>query len=122
MNNDLVYKVYEIDQSLDAQIETNDPVHKYAVCLRKSGKAVGHLKKGATGRFAKTISFFLKGNSYSETKTTRHRFELGDGEGLQVPSKLKLVSQRDFIDLLQDKLIKLKERVRVKQIEMDFSS
>ena len=87
-----------------------------------TGKAVGHLKKGATGRFAKTISFFLKGNSYSEAKTIRHRFELGVGKGLQVLSKLKLVGQRDFIDLLQDKFIKLKERVRVNQREIDFSS
>ena len=39
----------EIGESLDAQIETNNPVDKYAVCKRKSGKVVGDLKKGATG-------------------------------------------------------------------------
>ena len=49
------YGLPEIDESLDAQIEPNNPIDEYAVCIRKSGKIVGHLKKGATGRFAKTI-------------------------------------------------------------------
>ena len=48
----------EIGESLDAQIEPNNPADKYAVCIRKSGKVVGHLKKGGTGRFGKTIIFF----------------------------------------------------------------
>ena len=47
----------EIDESLDAQIELNKPVDKYAACIRKSGKVVGHLKKGTTGKFAKEYSF-----------------------------------------------------------------
>ena len=44
----------EIGESLDAQIEPNKPVDKYAVSVRK---VVGHLKKGATSRFAKTVFF-----------------------------------------------------------------
>ena len=39
----------EIGESLDAQIEPKNPVEKYTVCIRKSGKVVGYLKKGATG-------------------------------------------------------------------------
>ena len=48
-----------IGEILDAQIEPNNPTDKYSVCIRKSGKVVGYSKKGATGRFAKTIFFFL---------------------------------------------------------------
>ena len=72
---------------------------------------MGHLKKGGTSIFAKTIFFFLKGNPYSKAKTVTSgcRCSLGDGEGLQVPCKLKLVALRKFIDLMQDELIKLKE-------------
>ena len=48
----------EIDQSLDAQIKPNNSVDRYAVFRWKSRNVVGrHLKKGATGRFAKTIFF-----------------------------------------------------------------
>ena len=41
--------------------------------------------------------------------TSGRRCNLGDGEGLEVPCKLKLVGHRKFIDLLQDEIIKLKE-------------
>ena len=70
-----------------------------------------HLKKGTTGKFAKTILFFLRGDPYSIAKTirSRRRCNLGDCEGLQVLCKLKLVGHRKFIDLLQYELIKLKE-------------
>ena len=58
--------------SHDAHIETNNPVDKYAVCIRKFGKVVGNLRKGEDGKFANTIFFFLR----------------RDGESLQVPHKL----------------------------------
>ena len=34
----------EIGVSLDVQIELNNPLDKYSVCIRKSGKVVGHLR------------------------------------------------------------------------------
>ena len=101
----------EIGQSLDAKIESNNPVEKYAVCIQKSGKVVGHFKKEATGKFTKAIFLFLRGDPNSKVKTIKcgRRYNLGDGEGLYVPCKLKLVGHRKFIHLLQDELIKLKE-------------
>ena len=88
----------EIGESHNAQIETNNPVDKYAVCIRKFGKVVGHLKKGENGKFAKAIFFFLRGDPYSKAKTitSERRCNLGDGEGLQVPSKLKLVGHQSL--------------------------
>ena len=47
----------KIGESLDVQIKPNNPVDKYTVCIRKSGKVVRSIKKGATGRFARTIFF-----------------------------------------------------------------
>ena len=110
----LIYKVIwtpEIGESLDAQIEPNNPADKRVVYKRKSGKVVGHLTTGSTGRFAKTLFFYLKGDPYSKAKTitSERRCNLGDGEGLQGSWKLKSAGQRKFIDLLQDELIKLKE-------------
>ena len=99
----------EVGKSLNAQIEPNNPVGKYSVCIRKSGKVVGHLIKGATDKFAKAILFFLRGDSYSKAKTITSggRCNLSDGEGLEFSCKLKLVGCRKFIDLLQDELIKM---------------
>ena len=72
---------------------------------------MGHLQKGAIGKFAKTVFFFLRGDPYSKAKTIKsgRRCNLDDGEGLQAPCKLKLVGHRKFIDVLQNELIKLKE-------------
>ena len=97
--------------SLEAEVEPKNAVDKYAVCIQKSGKVLGHLKKRATGKFKKAIFFFLRSDTslMAKTVTSGHRCNLGDGAGLQVPCKLKLVGDRKFIDLLQDEFIKLKE-------------
>ena len=99
----------EIGKNLNAQIEPNNPVGKYAVCIRKSGKVVGHLNKGATDKFAKAILFFLRADPYSKAKTITSggRCNLSNGEGLKFSCKLELVGHRKFIDLLQDELIKM---------------
>ena len=59
-----VYKdiwAQEMGQHLDVQCEQENPVNKYAVCLKTSnGTIVGHLKKGKSGRFAKTIFYYLR--------------------------------------------------------------
>ena len=64
--------------------------------------------KEATGRFAKIIFLFLKGDPYSkaETITSRRWCNIGDGQSLQVSCELKLVGHQK---LLQHKLVKLKE-------------
>ena len=46
-------------QELDAAPEPNNIVDKYAVFVLRAGKVVGHLMKGESGRYAKTIFYFL---------------------------------------------------------------
>ena len=58
----------QIGESLDAQIEPNNPVDKYVVFIQKVGKVVGHLKEGVAGRFKSSILFYLKGDPYSKAK------------------------------------------------------
>ena len=51
----------ELGEQLEVQCEPENPVDKYAVCLKTSnGTIVGHLKKGKSGRFAKTIFYYLR--------------------------------------------------------------
>ena len=65
---------------------------KFAVCVKINEKIVGHLKKGTSGRFAKTIFYFLLSDAYSGAwaKVTGKRYNLGNGEGMQVPCKLSI--------------------------------
>ena len=56
-----------------------------AVCVKKDKKLVGHLKKGKSGRFAKTLFYFLKADPFSSCHAEIAGANLGDREGLQVP-------------------------------------
>lgn len=56
------------DDHPDAQIEPNNPVDKYVVCIQKVGKVVGHLKEGVAGRFKSSILFYLKGDLIQRQK------------------------------------------------------
>ena len=73
-------------------MEPDNRMDKFAVCVEINEKIVGHLKKGTSGRFPKTIFYFLHRDVYSSAwgKVTGKRCNLGDGEGIQVPCKLNL--------------------------------
>ena len=73
-------------EQLDVLMEPDNRMDKFAVCVKITENIVGHLKKGASGRFAKTIFYFLRSDAYSSTwaKVTGKRCNLGDGEGMQV--------------------------------------
>ena len=62
----------------------------------KDYRIVGHLSKGKSGRFAKTIFYFLRSNELNSCKIiiTGKRVNLGDGDGLQVPCIIKLSCHR----------------------------
>ena len=46
------------NEHLGVRCEPENPVDKYDACVLKGKDIVGHLKKGDTGRFAKTIHVF----------------------------------------------------------------
>ena len=74
-------------------------------------KIVGHLKKGTSRRFAKTIFYLLRSDAYSRAlaKVTGKRCNLGDGKEMQVHCKLSLSAQPKFVSLLRKELMKMKE-------------
>ena len=61
--------------------------------MTKSGIIIGHLKKGNSGRFTKTMFLFLQADPYASCTATftGEICNLGDGEGMQVPCKLEFV-------------------------------
>ena len=72
--------------------------------MENCGAVVGHLSKGKTGRFAKTISFFLRVSNlhYCRVEVTGKRVNLGDGQGLQIPCTLHFTGEAKYIDKLKD--------------------
>ena len=79
----------QLDELLEVSKEPDNPEGKFAVAVKKNQNIVGHLKKGKTGRFAKTLFYFLRSDPYSNSnghaKVTWKRCNLGGGDGLQVP-------------------------------------
>ena len=75
---------------------------KYAVCVKKENKIVGHLPLGKPGKFAKT-NYFLRADELSSCKivVTGKPVNLGVGEGMQVPYKLTFTGIEKCIDILK---------------------
>ena len=89
---------------LETRLEPENEFDKYAVAVTQNNVVVGHLAKGKTGRFAKTISFFLRASNDSSCKVevTGKRVNLGDGKALQTPCKLHFNGNVNFIDKLKE--------------------
>ena len=103
----------ELGEHLEVQCKPENPVDKYPVCLKtRNGTIVGHLKKGKSGRFAKTIFYYLRSHPQANctAKVTGKRFNLGDGEGLQVPCILQFTGERKFLSILKEQFNLLKEK------------
>ena len=95
----------ELGEHLEVQCEPENPVDTFAVCLKTSTETiVGHLEKGKSGRFAKTIFYYLRSHPQANctAKVTGKRFNLGDGEGLQVSCILQFTGERKFISVLKE--------------------
>ena len=86
-----------LEEFLKTRLETENEIDKLSV-------VVEHFSKGKTGRFVKTILFFLCGNNENSYKVevTGKRVSLGDEEGLQIPCKLLFTGDAKYIDKLKD--------------------
>ena len=68
------YHVYKtlwnplIGEFLSCERESDNPMDKYAVCVKKKNKIVGHLLLGKSGKFAKIIFYFLRADELSSCK------------------------------------------------------
>ena len=94
------------NEVLQTRREPENPTDKYAVCVLKDSKVVGHLKKGSNGRFAKTIFYFIPSDTYAKccVKITGKPVNLAHGEGIQVSCMLELEGQGRYIDVLKQNL------------------
>ena len=107
-----VYKdIWILKQGEQLEVLMDNQMDKFVVCVKINEKIVGHLKKGTSGRFAKTIFYFLRSDAYSSAwaKVTGKRCNLGDGEGMRVLGKLSLSGQPKFVSLLRKELMKMKK-------------
>lgn len=100
-----------VNENLRARTEPENVVDKYAVCVLSGEDVVGHLKKGKSGRFAKTVFYFLRGDKDGSCSVIvgGKPVNLGDGEGIQVQCTLHFTGQKKFIEVLRKQLSSLDE-------------
>ena len=94
-----------LQEELYGEIESADPVDKYAVAVKKNN-VVGHLPLGSSDKFAKAIFYFLRVDEWSEFKVivTGKPVDRGYGDGMQVPCLLKFHRQKSFIGILKQQM------------------
>ena len=67
----------------------------------KDARVIGFLKKGKTGRYAKTVSYFLRStmNTMNTASITviGKRVNSGDGQGLQIPCTILFKGEGKYI-------------------------
>ena len=103
------YHVYKtlwnplIGEFLLREREPDNPIDKYAVCVKKENKIVGHLPLGKSGKFAKTIFYFLRAYKLISCKIVvmGNPVNLSDDEGMQVPCKLIFTGIEKCINILK---------------------
>ena len=110
------YHVYQAswrptyNEKLQTRREPENFKDPLAVCVVKNGEIVGHLRKGGNGRFARTISYFLRADADNQCRVvvTGVPVNDNDGMGMKVPCELIFNGQRPFIAILRRELSKMK--------------
>ena len=96
----------EIGEILKTCLEPKNVVDRFAVAVEKEGQIVGHLNKENSGRFAKTIFYFVRANhgNACQVEVRRKRVNIGDGQGVQVPFTLQFSGEEKYIKILKNSL------------------
>ena len=97
------------NETLNTCMEPENKIDKFAVAVVGGrGEVVGHLMKGKTGRFAKTVFYFLRASQCNEcyVRVTGKAVNEGDGQGMKIPCIIKLKGHVEFVDILSKELTK----------------
>ena len=92
-------------------MQPNNVNDKYAVAIFQEGKkkVIGHLPLGKSGKFAKTIFYFLIAAKENRCQiiALAKAVNQNDELGMKVPSLLLLTAKENFIDIFKERLPKL---------------
>ena len=91
-------------------MEPQNEVDKYAVAVRDKEKSViGHLPKVTSGKYDKTIFYFLRNDSVNvcKVKVTGKAVNLADDKGMRIPCVLQLTQNSQMVSLLKEIIFKL---------------
>ena len=106
-----------VGEKLTGVMESNNLMDKYALAVIRSDESiVRHLPLGKSGKFGKTIFYFLKANEKHSCviQLLRKAINGGDGVGMKVPCRLLFFAEENYINILKEKLCTLLQSYLVK--------
>ena len=88
-----------LNKKLETKMESDNVMGIYAVCVKKNTSIVWRLPLGKNGKFAMVIFYFIRADQNVEYKVviTGKEVNLSDGDGMQVPCKLKITGPRKMV-------------------------
>ena len=92
------------NEVLHARMEPTNKKDKFAVAvIGYKNSVVGHLMEGKSGRFAKTIFYFLRASEYHgcRVRVTGKAVNQGDDKGIKIPCILIFKGQSELADILK---------------------
>ena len=95
-----------LGENLSTRPEPETEIDNYVVAVTKNARVIGHLKKGKTGRYAKTVFYFLRANLMNTISiiVTGKRVNVGDGQGLQIPCQILFKGEEKYVEVLKEQL------------------
>ena len=98
-----------LGEVLQCRMEPDNAVDKYAVAVMNKDRVVGHLMKGKSGKFAKTVFFFLRTDEINSAtvKITGKAVNKGKGMGMEVPCSITFTGSKPMLDKLKEILYQL---------------
>ena len=95
-----------LGENLSTSPEPENEIDKCPVVVTKDARVIGHLKKGKTGRYAKTVFYFLQANPMNTASITApgKRVNFGDRQDLQIPCTILFKGEKKYIEVLRKQL------------------
>ena len=95
-----------LGENLSTRPESEKDIDKYIVPVTKDVQVIGHLKKGKTGRYVKTVFYFLRANpmNIASITVTGKRVNFGDGQILLIPCTILFKVEKEYIEVLKKQL------------------
>ena len=86
-------------------MEPDNEVVKYAACVKKKNVVISHIPLGKNQKLTKIV-FFSTSDQYATFEVIITDKPPNFGDGMQVPSNLRITGKKDQSDILEKKLFK----------------
>ena len=102
-------------ENVSIRPEPENEIDEYAVAVTTDARVIGHLKKGKTGRYAKTDFSFIRANPMNAARitVTGKSVNFGNGQGLQIPGTILFKREEMYIEVSK-KTVELEPFINLK--------